>query len=183
MIFVSPEVEIGEITCEVVGGSSVRIPIEVRLRVLCGEERGGIWSFILIWVVKTIVTFGSNMTNSIADLTHRTVGSGWEGWASTSPATTTAKGGARMGREMSMRLFDRQVVALSNISRWDREITNWMEVLKTLFMSEQIAIKNIKGNGFDASNDSSDKRVIFRTQTSNDVGCKFGVLERFIDSS
>jgi hypothetical protein len=39
MTFVNPNFEIEEIICEVVGGSDVRIPTEVRLRVLSGEER------------------------------------------------------------------------------------------------------------------------------------------------
>lgn len=76
MIFISLEVEIGEVIGEMFGGTHVRIPIKIRWRGLSCEE--GCWSdsVRVIGVIKPIEAFGCSMTNSVADLTNGTIEAG-----------------------------------------------------------------------------------------------------------
>jgi hypothetical protein len=137
MIFISLEVEIGEVIGEMVGGTRVRIPIKIRWRRLSCEE--GCWrnSVRVIGVIKPMEAFGCSMTNSIANLTNGAIGDRWvwEGWiwgSTTSPTSTTSM----MRRERALETFDSGRVALGNIDSGNGEVRSRMEVFKALFIGE-----------------------------------------------
>jgi hypothetical protein len=106
-----------------------------------GEE--GSWSdrIRVIGVIKPVVAFGGNIANAVAYLANGASGGRgvlerkMRGSATPSATTTT-----RIGREGSLEPFDSGCVVLSYVGCRDGKFRSRMEMLKSLFMSEEVAI-------------------------------------------